>query len=268
MKKKRIIAVLAIVVLLGVAGIAWAANWGTYLGYPIARIMIDGQVKNPSNPAIIINGRTYVPLRYISESLGASVDWDQVNRTVLISSSNQNQSPATTSTTLPQASSNSISDPQEGDTLIDAKSIKLEKDGNNLRFTLEAHKPFNSYYLIKNEYGDTGSITLEMDTDNNSATGSLDGIDYTARIDYENSSLKGAIYKGLFDKIESFTVNHQDNSNVLTFSIPLSSIGSPQTFRWKVNVTEALSTPRISDYGNVFWREFDFVPDQGMVEFK
>jgi hypothetical protein len=35
--------------------------------------------------AVIVDGRTLVPLRFISESLGALVDWDQASRTVRIS---------------------------------------------------------------------------------------------------------------------------------------------------------------------------------------
>ncbi|RJX19277.1 MAG: hypothetical protein C4575_08875 [Desulforudis sp.] len=37
-------------------------------------------------PAKIINGRTVVPLRFVSEALGAGVDWDAVAQTVTISS--------------------------------------------------------------------------------------------------------------------------------------------------------------------------------------
>jgi alpha-tubulin suppressor-like RCC1 family protein len=37
------------------------------------------------SPAIVRNGRTYVPLRFISESFGSYVSWDSVNRIVTIS---------------------------------------------------------------------------------------------------------------------------------------------------------------------------------------
>ncbi|TEB10774.1 Protease inhibitor [Pelotomaculum propionicicum] len=36
-------------------------------------------------PPIIVNGRTMVPLRFLSETLGAKVDWDEKGRTVSIS---------------------------------------------------------------------------------------------------------------------------------------------------------------------------------------
>ncbi|QIB27934.1 copper amine oxidase N-terminal domain-containing protein [Caloranaerobacter azorensis] len=38
-------------------------------------------------PATIINGRTLVPIRFIAESIGAKVDWDDKTKTVIITSS-------------------------------------------------------------------------------------------------------------------------------------------------------------------------------------
>lgn len=35
-------------------------------------------------PATIVNGRTLVPVRFISEAMGASVEWDSQNKIVLI----------------------------------------------------------------------------------------------------------------------------------------------------------------------------------------
>ena len=35
-------------------------------------------------PPVIRNGRTFVPLRFISEVFGAEVSWDQVTRTVTV----------------------------------------------------------------------------------------------------------------------------------------------------------------------------------------
>ena len=61
--------------------------------------------------AIIHENRTYVPLRFVSEALGAEVDWDNKTKTVIINSKNNN--------TL-----------QEEEVIISKNNIKLEKNEN------------------------------------------------------------------------------------------------------------------------------------------
>ena len=34
---------------------------------------------------VIINGRTYVPIRFVADELGAETDWDEAAKTVIIS---------------------------------------------------------------------------------------------------------------------------------------------------------------------------------------
>ncbi|MDI6601670.1 MAG: N-acetylmuramoyl-L-alanine amidase [Thermoanaerobacteraceae bacterium] len=55
-----------------------------YNGPPIS-INIDGNIVTSDVPPVIINDRTMVPVRVISESLGALVDWDNNTNTVYIS---------------------------------------------------------------------------------------------------------------------------------------------------------------------------------------
>ena len=48
-------------------------------------VTLDGEVvdcESYGSPATIVEGRTLVPLRAIFEALGATVEWDQVTRTV------------------------------------------------------------------------------------------------------------------------------------------------------------------------------------------
>lgn len=47
---------------------------------------VNGQAVKLDVPAKTINGSTMVPLRFISESLGAKVDWDDATRTAIITS--------------------------------------------------------------------------------------------------------------------------------------------------------------------------------------
>lgn len=46
--------------------------------------MIDGQPVGLDQPAMIVDNRTLVPLRFIGEALGAKVDWMTADRTVEI----------------------------------------------------------------------------------------------------------------------------------------------------------------------------------------
>lgn len=49
------------------------------------KLIINGHEVKPDVPPTILNGRTLVPVRIISETLGAQVDWDPATRTVNIS---------------------------------------------------------------------------------------------------------------------------------------------------------------------------------------
>ena len=48
------------------------------------KILVAGKEIKPETPAYIENGRTMVPLRFISEALGEKVDWKADTKTVLI----------------------------------------------------------------------------------------------------------------------------------------------------------------------------------------
>lgn len=90
-------------------------------------------------PARIINGRTFVPIRFIAESIGAYVGWDGNTRTVIINTKGQkpqdpvktpapNQSVETPSTTFPDNTGKDIIESFDGriDVLMGAseKSVK------------------------------------------------------------------------------------------------------------------------------------------------
>jgi hypothetical protein len=45
---------------------------------------VNGETKYLDVPATLINDRTMVPVRAISESLGCNVEWDGANQTVVI----------------------------------------------------------------------------------------------------------------------------------------------------------------------------------------
>jgi hypothetical protein len=90
-KKVWVLAICLVLVLL-VPVIVMAQAHGEYKGYRIVKLVIDGKEITPDVPAIIMDGRTLVPVRIISETLGADVDWDPNTYTVTITSSQAKES--------------------------------------------------------------------------------------------------------------------------------------------------------------------------------
>lgn len=84
MRKKLFVLVfcLALVSLFSVAG--FASLHGLFEGYSIVKVVVDGQEVTGDTPAINFNGRTMVPVRFVSEALGTNVEWDAANETVVI----------------------------------------------------------------------------------------------------------------------------------------------------------------------------------------
>ena len=58
----------------------------TLIGLQIgeSKALVNGEWKTFDTKPVIVNGRTMVPLRFISETMGAKVDWDGATRTVNI----------------------------------------------------------------------------------------------------------------------------------------------------------------------------------------
>jgi hypothetical protein len=51
-----------------------------------SRAIVNDKMVTLDQPPIVINGRTLVPLRFISESLGSNVGWEPLSQTILITS--------------------------------------------------------------------------------------------------------------------------------------------------------------------------------------
>lgn len=79
-KIKPLISGLIIGGLLTVSSFAIANN-------PISIFVNNERLKDAN--AVVIEGRTYVPLRVIANSLGAEVEWDNVNSAVIITNNNE-----------------------------------------------------------------------------------------------------------------------------------------------------------------------------------
>lgn len=46
--------------------------------------IVNGEIKSLPSPPQMINGRTFIPLRFVGEASGKNVSWDSVNNTVSI----------------------------------------------------------------------------------------------------------------------------------------------------------------------------------------
>ena len=51
------------------------------------KLVVNGETITPEVPPQIINNRTMVPIRFIAEALGNTVEWDKDKRIVLVDSS-------------------------------------------------------------------------------------------------------------------------------------------------------------------------------------
>jgi len=90
-KKTRVClaAGLAVILLLSLAAGAFGATNVTSRNlqaiFRDIQLMINGHIWQTEEEPFIVGGRTYVPLRVVSEALGASVNWDSKNNLVSVS---------------------------------------------------------------------------------------------------------------------------------------------------------------------------------------
>jgi hypothetical protein len=84
MKKRSIIALTLTGFLL--SGTAYAAVNGMYKGYKIVNVKVDGNTIVGDVPAVLLDDRTMVPLRFVSEAMGGSVSWDEKTQTASVTS--------------------------------------------------------------------------------------------------------------------------------------------------------------------------------------
>lgn len=58
----------------------------SYASPAVVKLFVDGKEIHSEVPPQIIDGSTLIPARALSEALGAKVEWDDVNRTVIVQS--------------------------------------------------------------------------------------------------------------------------------------------------------------------------------------
>lgn len=88
--KKGLIGVLSLLFVIFAGSIADAAE-------PV-KILVNGTVIMPDVAPFVVEGRTFVPVRFVAEALGVSVDWDENTSTVIINTGGATNSPTENST--------------------------------------------------------------------------------------------------------------------------------------------------------------------------
>ena len=84
---KKLVWALVFVLCFGSLALAGAGQHGAFEGFPIVRVLVNGQEVVSDVPAVNFHGRTMVPVRFVAETLGYSVEWNERTWTATISSS-------------------------------------------------------------------------------------------------------------------------------------------------------------------------------------
>jgi len=92
MRKKFIVLVVCLMLVVLFSAASFASMYGLFEGYPIVKVVVDGQEVRGDVPAITFKGRTMVPVRFVSEALDANIEWDAANETVIINTEQQQPS--------------------------------------------------------------------------------------------------------------------------------------------------------------------------------
>lgn len=129
-----------------------------------ADMYIGSDVKKLDVPAKIINDRTMVPVRAISEAFECKVDWDGANQAVIITTSQETAAPSETTepsaTTAPAETTepSATAAPSSGTSTTPSSEAMPAKDGVN------TYVPILSVGVINTETGELDSSAVEKTT--------------------------------------------------------------------------------------------------------
>ncbi|WHE07074.1 copper amine oxidase N-terminal domain-containing protein [Thermoanaerobacterium thermosaccharolyticum] len=133
--KYRLIVFISIIILLLLSSVC---------AVPYIKLVINGQQIYTDVPPQIVNGTTLVPIRIISETLGAKVNWDGNTQTVTVNMPQETLEAHTVDSFWNlYTSHNSITEPKIGDSVTPEFKNVLRKALDLLK-----QKDFNAYMFI------------------------------------------------------------------------------------------------------------------------
>lgn len=93
MKKLAALLMAVVITLFPLSASSVAAPWGMFRGYAVVRVLVDNQEVASDVPAHVADGRTFVPLRFVAQALGAEVAWDEQRMQVAVATQPRVASP-------------------------------------------------------------------------------------------------------------------------------------------------------------------------------
>lgn len=128
--------------------------------YPTVNVIINNSYMRSDVPAILKDGRTLVPLRAVSENLGAQVEWNGDINTVYIDSVEAGQEVGSEEE-LYQALVMYIAAQVRMADIMDAGATLTNKDKWDMLFTIYTLEKAEQILIGKNYSGDLGNIQLD-----------------------------------------------------------------------------------------------------------
>lgn len=122
---------------------------------------INGKVKQMDTTALLKDGRTYVPAKYVAEAFGANVNWKSESRTVSVSTKSSNNTSSEISTT--DDNNTATGNPTNVQEQINTKLSYVNKD-NKIYFLLKDIK------LVNGDNKTTKNFTEVYDTESSKYT--------------------------------------------------------------------------------------------------
>jgi hypothetical protein len=208
--KKKVIVLAAALMLLMVGVVSAAAKWGTFEGYNIVKLVINGKtVAVEDTPPVILKGRTMVPLSML-EDAGLKATWDKDTYTVTVDT---------------EANASSTKDTLDSAYRYDRDFIKRS---NSMQNVLE----ITNTSVVSYQY----SKEIQFDVNINSKHSDLSY--------YVSPALIAASYDGYFDLVR--TDIYSEGILLLTIKIDVATVDLYATKQ--IDETELIKRAQVIEY--------------------
>lgn len=171
-------------------------------------LSVNGKNVKMDTVAELKNGRVFIPLRFIAESLGAKIDFDEKTRTVLITTDD------------PSVGKHNLANFKE---LKVVTNFPIKLEANGLKLTVhdvyfykadskeakDLHKKYNLQYFSRAKYIVMSKITLE---NTSKKTIRYDGLDLNEKVEWFTATSET---DGLLLNSNSITYGTMNNTEIL-----------------------------------------------------